>query len=115
MDPIDAALEALKSLDIGEKPNYSQIAKKYGVDRNKLSRRFRGVQGSRAAQYENQQLLNNVQELELVKYIDKLCGRGLPPTKQMIRNFAQEISGKQPGRSWVDRYIARHNIELISR
>jgi hypothetical protein len=44
-----------------------------------------------------------------------LCGRGLPPTKQMIRNFAAQIAGKEPGTNWVDRFIKRHNIELVNR
>ncbi|KAF1961809.1 hypothetical protein CC80DRAFT_354622, partial [Byssothecium circinans] len=86
MDPIEEALTALKSLELGEKVNISQTAKKYGVERSTLSRRWRGVQGSRAAQYENQRLLNDRQEQELVRYVDRLCERGLPPTRSMLRN-----------------------------
>lgn len=46
MDPLELALESLKSLEIGEKPNYTQVAKKYGVGRDRLARYHRGVQGS---------------------------------------------------------------------
>ena len=98
MGSIEAALEALESLTIGEKVNYTQIAKKYGVNRTRLSKRHRGVQGSRADQYDNARLLNTTQETELIKYIEGLCVRGLPPSKQMIRNFAKEIARKAPGK-----------------
>ena len=43
MTPIEAALDLLKSLKLGETPNYAKISKKYGRDRNTLSRRHRGV------------------------------------------------------------------------
>ena len=43
MDPLEAALESLKSLKLGESPNYTQVAKKYGCERSTLSRRHRGV------------------------------------------------------------------------
>jgi len=39
MTPIEAALDSLKSLKLGETPNYAEISKKYGCDRNTLSRR----------------------------------------------------------------------------
>jgi AraC-like DNA-binding protein len=99
MSSIDAALDFLKSLKPGETPNFTQVAKKYGCDRNTLSRRYRGVQGSIPQKLENQQLLNKTQEKELVEYIDSLCSRGLPPTRQMIRNFGSEIAGKPAGKS----------------
>ena len=46
MDQLSAALEFILSLDVGEKPNYTQIAKKYGVGRDRLMRRHWGVQGT---------------------------------------------------------------------
>src|SRR4051812_14299518 len=115
MDGIEAALESLKSLKLGESPNYTVIAKKYGCDRSTLSRRHRGVTRPRAEKCENQRLLNTTQEKELVQYIDSLCARGLPPSRQMIRNFATEIGGRQAGKTWVERFIKRHDIDLISR
>jgi len=50
MDPIDAALAALS---LQSKPNYTQTAKEYGVDRSTLSRRHRNITGSKADSYEN--------------------------------------------------------------
>ena len=115
MEPIDLALAELASLKAGEKLNYTAVAKKYSANRTTLSKRHRGLQQSRDIQYENQSLLNHQQEKTLVQYIDKLTERGLPPSKQMIRNFAAEISGKEPGKMWVSRFIKRHNLELVSK
>ena len=53
MDPLEAALESLKLLKLGESPNYTQVAKKYGCERSTLSRRHRGVQGTYAVKTEN--------------------------------------------------------------
>jgi hypothetical protein len=95
MDPIEAALSFLSSLEPEETPNYTQIAKKSGCDRSTLSKRHRGVQGSKREQYEWLQLLTPEQEKYLVKYIDTLSKRALPPSKSMICNFAREISKKE--------------------
>ena len=72
MSPIEEAIEDLKSHKPGEAINYTQIAAKYGVDRNTLSRRWLGVQGSVEHKIEKSRLLNNTQEIELIKYIDIL-------------------------------------------
>ena len=68
-----------------------------------------------AKKIENTQLLNRTQEKELVKYINRLCKQGLPPSRQMIRNFASKIGGRQAGKSWVDRFIKRFDVDLVSR
>ena len=98
MGDIQAALDALKNLKLGETPNYTTIAKQYGVDRSTLSRRHRGVTGSLEEQASNARNLNPTQEQQLVKYIDSLCKRGLPPTRGMIQNFASEIARKLVGK-----------------
>ena len=115
MEPIDAAIDFLKSLDLGEDINYSQIAKKYGVNRSTLSRRWRGIQGPMQSKIEKTRLLNNTQEIKLIKYIETLTNRGLPPTREIIRNFASEIAAKEPEKNWVNRFIKRHEVELISQ
>ena len=50
MDSIEAALAAL---DLQLKPNYTQTANEYGVDRTTLSRRHRNITGSRADGYDS--------------------------------------------------------------
>ena len=66
MDPLSAALEFILSLDIGEKPNYTQIAKKYGVGRDRLTRRHWGVQGTHKEKCDLQRLLAPIQEQKLI-------------------------------------------------
>ena len=39
----------------------------------------------------------------------------MPPTREMIRNFASTIAEEQLSESWVTRFINRHSIHLISR
>jgi hypothetical protein len=49
MGSIEEALAALDLLEPGERPNYTEVAKTYGVHRSTLSKRYRGVQQSREA------------------------------------------------------------------
>jgi hypothetical protein len=114
MDQYELALEALRSLKPGETPNISLVARTFGVDRSSLSRRFRGISGSKEAQYDNQRLLNNAQSKALIKWINQLTERGLPPTNAMLENFAREISGKEPGKNWVSRWKKAHSDKVIS-
>jgi hypothetical protein len=53
MAPIDDALAALKSLQLGEEPNLTQVAEKYRCNWLTLSKRWRGVQGSMIQKIEN--------------------------------------------------------------
>ena len=85
MDPINAALAALS---LQSKPNYTQTAKEYGVDRSTLSRRHRNITGSKADGYESQSFLTKQQSSVLVTYINKLTEQGLPPTIAILENFA---------------------------
>jgi len=50
MDSIEAALAVL---DLQSKPNYTQTAKEYGVDRSTLSRRHRNITGTKADGYDS--------------------------------------------------------------
>ena len=111
---MEAALESLKSLKPREKPNYMQVAKKYGVECSTLSHRHRGVQGNCTEKVNISRLLNATQESELIQYIDDFCTRGLPSSRQIIWNFAAELAGKEPGKNWVNHFISRHRINLVT-
>ena len=115
MSSIDAALAFIERLPPTEHINITKIANQFECNRTTLSKRYRGVTGSRHTQYQNQQNLNDQQEKSLVKYIDRLCARGLPPSKHMVRNFAQEICRKEVGTEWVSRFLRRHQVELVSK
>ncbi|KAF1940611.1 hypothetical protein EJ02DRAFT_311375, partial [Clathrospora elynae] len=112
---IEAALAALESLKSGEKISYTQIAAKHGVERRTLARRHQGISTSRATRAENQRALHPHQEQELLQYIERLTRQGLPPTRSMIRNFGSQIAKKELGVHWVDWYIKRYHVELVSK
>jgi hypothetical protein len=114
MASMESALAAIESLKPGERFSYAQIAEQYGVSRTTLSRRHRGVQGSKKAQYANQQLLKPQQEDELIKYINKQSEKGLVASRQMIEDFAREIAQKEPGAKWVSRFQRRRQSKLMS-
>jgi hypothetical protein len=115
MSPIEAALAAIEALEPGEKLVYTHIAAEYGVDRRTLARRHQGATVSRDTQAQNLQALHPQQEQELVRYIERLTRQGLPPTRPMIRRFASDITKKELGKGWVDRFIQRYQVDLVSR
>jgi hypothetical protein len=84
MAAIDDAIAAIELREPGEHFSYRAIATQFGVDCTTLSRRHRGCQTSQEAQRTQQQKLNPQQEEELVRYIEDLTKRALPPTREMI-------------------------------
>jgi hypothetical protein len=115
MDPIQAAIEEINSLQPGEHFTYTEIAAKYNVVRSTLTRRHKGQTSDWNSKKVTQQKLNPQQELELVRYIEGLTKRGLPPTREMIKNFGSKIAQQPVSESWVTRFINRHDVHLISK
>ena len=66
MAPIDGALADLESQELGEQLVLARFARKWGVSRATLSRRWRRVTGPRSDGYAHQQAISPQQELELV-------------------------------------------------
>ena len=98
MSPIDEALAYIDSLGEEAHINITQISERFKCNRSYLSKRYRGLAGTRHTQYQKQRNLNDQQEKTLVKYIDRLYANGLSPSKRMIQNFAQEICQKEIGK-----------------
>jgi hypothetical protein len=94
---------------------WTQISKKHGVVRSTLTRRYRRETQSREEQAIAQQKLTPQQEEELVKYIEELTARHIPPTREMIANFASAVAQDPVSESWVTSFINRHAIHLISQ
>ncbi|KAF1972794.1 hypothetical protein BU23DRAFT_467150 [Bimuria novae-zelandiae CBS 107.79] len=92
MDPIDKAIEEIESRGPGEEFSYRKIAKKYGVPDTTLRRIHQGKNVPMKEQQLQRRKLTPQQELELVSYIEKLTGRRLPPTREMLQNFALSIA-----------------------
>jgi hypothetical protein len=105
MEAIDKALAAIDAHELGDELCYQKYADKYGVKRVTLSRRHQGLQAPRTSKAINQRLLHPQQELELVRYIETLSKRALPPTRAMIQNFASDLGGRRASDSWVTRFL----------
>jgi hypothetical protein len=106
---------AVADLESQESLNYAQTAKKWDVDRSTLSRRHRGITGSKNDQYSYAvKALTNEQENVLVRYINDLSARGLSPTSQIVKNLAEELANKSLSHAWVGRFIKRKKGLLTS-
>ena len=92
MDHNDRIQAAIADLESQDRPNIAATARKYGVARETLSKRFRGKTGSNrdATSYDRKQLIDT-QEETLIAYINKLNDRGFPPTPQILKNIAESI------------------------
>src|SRR4051812_47273987 len=106
---------ALADLASQDKPNYRATAKKHSVVYTTLRRRHLGLQQSRqAAASEHRKNLTDVQEEVLVKHINMLSDRGIPPTAQIVKNLAEELIGHEVGKNWTAKFVRRHNTKLKS-
>ncbi len=93
--PINEAIEDLKSRGSEEQFTLKEVAEKHGVDWSTLGRRWRGVTGPRDARHASRQALNPQQESELIRYIKGLIKRGLPPIREIIKNFSSKVAYQQ--------------------
>ena len=109
MSNIEAALADLRLQD---KPNIQATANKYSVNRLTLSRRFNQVTTSREDIYDQQRVLSTIQLKELIKYINELTERGLPPINAIVYNLTAKILGKQPGNYQIARQLATYKNNL---
>jgi len=112
MAPID---EAVALLRCSNKPNVSEAARMFDVERSVLSKHFRGKRVSIAKANETKQLLTNKQELVLVNEIKRLCDWCLLPTLPIVTLWASCIYGKEPSKNWSADFKARHKDILDCR
>jgi len=106
---------ALAELNSQKRVNYAATARKWGVERTTLAKRHRGETRTAEEFYsDSRQKLNSMQEEVLLDHINKLSNRGIPPTPQILKNIAEEISGKTLGHNWVTRYIERYRDRITS-
>jgi hypothetical protein len=112
MTRIDEAIAAINSAGPEGQLSYRAAAEKFGVNRVTLARRHRKqTQPHDAAQHQTR-LLTPQQEAELVKYIQDLTKRALPPNRDMIKNFVRTIARWEPSDSWVTRFLHRNHDDL---
>jgi AraC-like DNA-binding protein len=115
MNPIDAAIDAIESREPGANLSYREVAKQSGVDRTTLSRRHQGRTQSYAAASQQRQLLSPQQEQELIRYIERSTEQGLPPTREMVHNFATAIAKCDVREAWVGRFLHCHEDKLTTK
>lgn len=107
MSNVQPASKPLNNLNMNDAPDHQvKISDRHSVDPSAPSRKMR--------ENDKQQSLTKKQETQLKNYIQKLQKRGLPPTKQMILNFAQEMAHEHIPMSWVDNFISKKHIDLDS-
>jgi hypothetical protein len=109
MDLINVALAAL---ELQDPPNYTWTAKEFNINRTTLSRRHRQITRFREDATEMKSLLSIQQERTLLGYINLLTKRGLPPTPQIVRNFAFKILRITPRKNWVLWFIKRYKDKI---
>ena len=113
----EACLQAaLAELKLQDTPNYLATARKHSVKRTTLRARFLEIHTSRSVAYsEYHQRLTTTQEEVLIRHINRLTYRGIPPTSQMVRNFAEEMIHDCVGHSWTSDFVRRHRDRLTSQ
>ncbi|KAF1922585.1 uncharacterized protein M421DRAFT_426783, partial [Didymella exigua CBS 183.55] len=93
----------------------SKIAEKHGIVQSTLTRTWRGETRLHKEKVLAQQKLTLQQEEELVRYIEELTARHIPPTREMIANFASAVAQEPVSESWVTCFINKYSIHLISQ
>ena len=107
--------KALAALDLQEHPKYAPVAREYSLERTTLAKRHKGQTTSRAiANSESRQCLTTQQEEALITAINFYTDRHIPPTSQMVKNFAEEIIGRSVGKNWTSGFVHRHESRLKS-
>ena len=105
--------EALAKCRLHDNPNFSAISIQYSVDCSTLSRRYHGKQQSYLESHsESVQCLTLLQEQILIDFINRLTNRSLPPTSQIVKNVAQELSNRSVGKNWVGQFTRCHSDQL---
>jgi hypothetical protein len=112
---MQAAIEAIESREDGASSSYRKVAEEFNVNRTTLSRRHQGSQATNEETQQDRQKLSPQQEEELIKYIDVITERGLPPTRAMLQNFASSVAESPCSERWVDRFLHRHKDSVTMR
>ena len=82
-----AALDELRSPSA---PPLAIVARKYGITRSVLSKRFHGKAVSKELKTENDRALNNQQEQQLISWIQRQSYRCLPPNPALVSKIASD-------------------------
>jgi hypothetical protein len=95
-------------------PLLNQPANNPQLHRTTIARRAKGKIQPRQQYRKQCGLLTQIQEQQLLQFINNLTQRGLPPNHFNVRVFAQNICGKWPGKNWASSFVKRHQDLLAS-
>jgi hypothetical protein len=84
VDPIFDAMAAIDAREPGDELIYRASEKQLSVNKDTVRRRHQGLTRSNAGEAEQRVLLSPQQEIQLVRYREKLSGRCIPPTRRII-------------------------------
>ena len=112
MAPVHSRPSAFES---SSPPLLDQDAHTVKLHRTTLARRAKGEIQSRRDYREKCGLLSRAQQEQLLKYIDDLTRRGLPPNHHNVRTFAFNICGVWPGKNWASRFVQQHREIITSQ
>lgn len=112
--PVKEALEEIEQMSSDNEFSYQKLAEKHSCWRSTLTRQHKRETPTHEAKALNQRLMHPRDEAELVRYIKGLTEQHLMPTRQMIKNFAAPIVGREPADNWVTRFLNRNKDTLIT-
>ena len=109
---ISKAVDAIRR---GEFSDYTKAADHFKCSRSAVSRRVQGLTKTRQeANSFWHQCLTIEQEEVLIRRINHLTDRAIPPTSHIVKNLAEEIRGAPVGKNWVGQFVKRYSIRLKS-
>ena len=107
---LEAALENLTLQDV---PNFKRTARIYGTVESTLRRRYkRQTVSKQKTNSMYKQRLTDAQENSLIRQINVLTDREIPPTPSMIKNFAEEMLKDSMKKNWTNEFVRRYNDQL---
>jgi hypothetical protein len=101
MAPIDDAITAIESLELGEHFTHRGIADAHSIQHSTLRHQYIRQTQPHAGAALKRQKLSPQQEQQLVQYIENLKEQELPPTRAMIQYFGSDIAGEPCADTWV--------------
>jgi hypothetical protein len=104
----------MNSLSLQDVPLLAPTTSVQQPHRTTLARRAQGKIDPRHIYRDHVSLLSAQQQLTLVNEINRLTDQGLPPTCAMVRNFAEDVVKKRPGKNWAYEFVKRHQEVLKS-
>ncbi|KAF2621504.1 hypothetical protein BU25DRAFT_304057, partial [Macroventuria anomochaeta] len=94
---------------------HQEVANQTGLLCSMLLRNDQGVTAPRAEADLQQHKLTLQQERELCEYIEVLTEHHLPPTRQMVQNFAAEMAHESVSDTWVSNFLYCHSDTLLHK